>query len=113
MKLKDFTYGVYLAILDIYTEVCGGTGSVKILKNETKYNALLSEFKTRSSVERRLGSNICSQSKLWFNLDSKNNISFSFASNLSLSELKYLAEKEKEMEEKFNAKISDFLQSHN
>jgi len=109
MKLNDFTYEVYLAILDIYIEVCGGKYLANLLKNETKYNNLISEFKTRSSIERRFGSNICSFSKLWIKKDSQNNLTFSFDSKLTSEERRRLGVREKEMTEKFNSKISEFL----
>ena len=109
MKLKYFTYEVFCAILDIYAEVCGGQYLVNSLKNETKYNDLISEFESRSSIERRFGSNICSFSKLWIRRDWDDTLTFSFDSKLTSVERRRLAVREKEMTEKFNARISEFL----
>lgn len=109
MKLKDFTFEVYVAILDIYAEICGGKYLANSLKNETKYNDLISEFETRSSIERRLGSNLCSFSKLWIRRDWDDALTFSFDAKLTSEERRRLGTREKEMTEKFNARISEFI----
>ena len=79
------------------------------LKNETKYNDLISEFESRSSIERRFGSNLCSFSKLWIRRDWDDTLTFEFDSKLTSAERRRLAVREKEMTEKFNSRISEFL----
>jgi len=109
MKLEQFTFEIYIAILDIYIEVCGCRYLAQLMKNQQEYDKIISDLMTRPSVELRLGSTICKFSKMWIHKDSNGEISFSFDSETLLKENEDFDVKKKEIEQKLNALISEFF----
>lgn|GEM_PF-1469788 len=107
MKLEQFTFDIYVAILDIYIEVCGCRFLAGLMKNQQKYDKIISDLTTRSSIELRLGSTVCNFSKVWIHKNYNGDISFSFESEAPLKG--DYDEKKKEIEQKLNARIAEFL----
>ncbi|RJQ29123.1 hypothetical protein C4565_02565 [Candidatus Parcubacteria bacterium] len=108
MKLKDLTFEVYTAILDIYAETCGGTAVVATQKNQSCYNKILFDLKD-GHAERCIPSKVYSRSKLCIRIEPDDSLKIYFFSNLVPAEREYRGEKEKEITENFNSRISGLI----